>query len=110
MRCESGNPCIMGCNRIENGYNFAYDCSTDTDIKLCFFDRDTLELKEEIPLKKRMGTVHSVCVCDDNIERMLYCYKADDEYIVDPYAKAVTGCEVFGVEQENTLHLSLIHI
>ena len=59
MRCESGNPCIMGCNRIENGYNFAYDCSTDTDIKLCFFDRDTLELKEEIPLKKRMGTVHS---------------------------------------------------
>ena len=64
MRCESGNPCIMGCNRIENGYNFAYDCSTDTDIKLCFFDRDTLELKEEIPLKKRMGTVHSVCVCD----------------------------------------------
>ena len=49
MRCESGNPCIMGCNRIENGYNFAYDCSTDTDIKLCFFDRDTLELKEEIP-------------------------------------------------------------
>ena len=42
MRCESGNPCIMGCNRIENGYNFAYDCSTDTDIKLCFFDRDTL--------------------------------------------------------------------
>ena len=81
MRCESGNPCIMGCNRIENGYNFAYDCSTDTDIKLCFFDRDTLELKEEIPLKKRMGTVHSVCVCDDNIERMLYCYKADDEFI-----------------------------
>ena len=110
MRCESGNPCIMGCNRIENGYNFAYDCSTDTDIKLCFFDRDTLELKEEIPLKKRMGTVHSVCVCDDNIERMLYCYKADDEYIVDPYAKAVTGCEVFGVEQENTLHLSPVKL
>ena len=110
MRCESGNPCIMGCNRIENGYNFAYDCSTDTDIKLCFFDRDTLELKEEIPLKKRMGTVHSVCVCDDNIERMLYCYKADDEYIVDPYAKAVTGCEVFGVEGENTLHLSPVKL
>ena len=110
MRCESGNPCIMGCNRIENGYNFAYDCSTDTDIKLCFFDRDTLELKEKIPLKKRMGTVHSVCVCDDNIERMLYCYKADDEYIVDPYAKAVTGCEVFGVEQENTLHLSPVKL
>ena len=110
MRCESGNPCIMGCNRIENGYNFAYDCSKDTDIKLCFFDRDTLELKEEIPLKKRMGTVYSVCVCDDNIERMLYCYKADDEYIVDPYAKAVTGCEVFGVEQENTLHLSPVKL
>ena len=62
MRCESGNPCIMGCNRIENGYNFAYDCSTDTDIKLCFFDRDTLELKEEIPLKEWGQYILYVCV------------------------------------------------
>ena len=46
MRCESGNPCIMGCNRIENGYNFAYDCSKDKDIKLFLFDMDSLELIE----------------------------------------------------------------
>ena len=52
----------MGCNRIENGYNFAYDCSTDTDIKLCFFDRDTLELKEEIPLKKNGDSTFCMCV------------------------------------------------
>ena len=29
-----------------------------------------------------------------------YCFKENEEYIVDPYAKAVTEREIFGIENK----------
>ena len=41
------------------------------------------------------------------LDRYLYCYEADGRKIIDPYAKTITGCEVFG-KDENKQHLSRV--
>lgn len=115
MRYENGNPCLQGCSIINGGYNFTYDAGSavlckDIEVKLCIYDKTLVNIKYEVELKYRMGTVYSIFITDDNLDDCYYCYKIGDEYITDPYAKAVTGCEEFGKEKKQTLHISPIKL
>lgn len=115
MQYEIGNPCIMGCNKVNGGYNFAYDGKYavlygNTPIYLCIFDKASKEPEYEIELKKTMGTVYSLFITDVDIDDCFYCFKENGKYIVDPYAKAVTDCEVFGKEKTEAIHISPVKL
>lgn len=115
MQYKVGNPCMQGCNIVDGGYNFAYastNASLYSDIKayVCIFEKDSSECRYELELKKSMGTVYTLFLSDINIDDCLYCFKENGQYIVDPYAKAVTGCAVFGGEAENVVHLSPVKL
>ena len=55
----------------------------------------------------KTGDVFSVHISGIYLDRYLYCYEADGKKIIDPYAKTITGCEVFG-KDENRQHLSRV--
>ena len=103
MKYEIGSPCMMGCNIVNGGYNFAYASSyaamhSDTAVYVCIFKRNDTEPFYELELHKTMGIVYSIFITGINIDDCFYCFKENEEYIVDPYAKAVTECEIFGIE------------
>ena len=105
MKYEIGSPCMMGCNIVNGGYNFAYASSyaamhSDTAVYVCIFKRNDTEPFYELELHKTMGIVYSIFITGINIDDCFYCFKENEEYIVDPYAKAVTECEIFGIEKK----------
>ncbi len=114
MQYEVGNPCIMGCNIINGGYNFAYASKgaalNNIDVYVCIFDCSTGKALYELKLIKSLGIVYSIFITDINIDNCYYCFREAKEYIVDPYAKAVTGCERFGCKEDNVIHLSPVSL
>ena len=115
MKYEIGSPCMMGCNIVNGGYNFAYASSyaamhSDTAVYVCIFKRNDTEPFYELELHKTMGIVYSIFITGINIDDCFYCFKENEEYIVDPYAKAVTECEIFGIEKKDTIHTSPVKL
>ena len=115
MKYEIGSPCMMGCNIVNGGYNFAYASSyaamhSDTAVYVCIFKKNDTEPFYELELHKMMGIVYSIFITGINIDDCFYCFKENEEYIVDPYAKAVTECEIFGIEKKDTIHTSPVKL
>lgn len=115
MQYEIGNPCMMGCNIVNGGYNFAYASSnavlqSGTAVYVCIFKKNEADPFYELEMQKNMGIVYSLFIKDINIDDCFYCFKENDEYIVDPYAKAVTGCEIFGIDKKDIVHVSPVRL
>ncbi|MCI8995690.1 MAG: glycogen debranching protein GlgX [Lachnospiraceae bacterium] len=103
---------INGATAIPGGVNFTVSSVGATSIELLLFHRGEEEPYAELPFPKhyRIGHVYSMIVFKLNIEEFEYAYRVDgpyeperglifdrSKYLLDPYAKAVTGQSEWGV-------------
>lgn len=102
---------INGATAIPGGVNFTVYSHGATSIDLLLFHREEEEPFVEIPFPEhyRIGNVYSMIVFKLNIEDFEYAYRVDgpyepdkglifnkNKYLLDPYARAVTGQSKWG--------------
>lgn len=96
---------------IPGGVSFTILSQEATSMELVLFKREAEEPYAVIPFPEtyRIGNVYSMIVFDLDIEAFEYAYRADgpwdppnglifdkDKYLLDPYARAVTGQSAWG--------------
>lgn len=104
---------INGASALPNGVNFTVTSHSAYSCELLLFRRKEQEPYAVIPFppEYRVGKVYSMFVFGLNIEEFEYAYRLDgpnepqkglifdkSKYILDPYAKAVTGQREWGVK------------
>ncbi len=102
---------INGATAIPGGVNFTVHSHNATSIELLLFHRTEQEPFAVLPFPPhyRIGNVYSMIVFKLNIEEFEYAYRVDGpydpkrglifdktRYLLDPYAKAVTGQSQWG--------------
>ena len=103
---------INGATAIPGGVNFTVHSHSATSISLLLFHRTETEPFAVLPFPKgyRIGNVYSMIVFKLNIEEFEYAYRVEgpyepekglifdgSRYLLDPYAKAVTGQSHWGI-------------
>lgn len=103
---------INGATAIPGGVNFTVHSHGATSIELLLFHRGEDEPFAVLPFPQhyRIGNVYSMIVFKLNIEEFEYAYRVDgpyepekglifdrNRYLLDPYARAVTGQRIWGV-------------
>lgn len=108
MIISKGNPLLKGSTKLKDSYNFTFSCEADS-VKLLLYSPTGASLEETVDMtqKYKTGDVFAVNIRGVNLDKLLYCYEVDGKKIIDPYAKTISGCEVFG-EQKETEHLSRV--
>ncbi len=104
---------INGATAIPGGVNFTVNSHNATAIELLLFHRTEKEPFAVLPFPKhyRIGNVYSMIVFKLNIEEFEYAFRVDGpydpenglifdktKYLLDPYARAVTGQSRWGSE------------
>ena len=102
---------VNGATAIPGGVNFTVYSHNATSIELLLFHRQEKEPFAVLPFPDhyRIGNVYSMIVFKLNIEEFEYAYRVDGpydpkkglifdktKYLLDPYAKAVTGQSQWG--------------
>ncbi len=102
---------INGATAIPGGVNFTVNSHSATSIELLLFHREESEPFAVLPFPKhyRIGNVYSMIVFKLNIEEFEYAFRVDGpyepdkglvfdktKYLLDPYARAVTGQSRWG--------------
>ena len=102
---------INGATAIPGGVNFTIHSHSATSIELLLFHRKEREPFAVLPFPRgyRIGDVYSMIVFKLNIEEFEYAYRVSgpyepkrgltfdgSRYLLDPYAKAVTGQSAWG--------------
>ena len=102
-----------GAIAIPCGVNFTIHSQNATSIKLVLFEREAIEPYAIIPFPNnyKIGNVYSMIVFGLDIAKFEYAYMVDGpydlekglifdatKYLLDPYAKAVTGQSTWGVK------------
>lgn len=107
---------INGATAIPNGVNFTVHSHNATSVELLLFHRkeDEPYAVLEFPAHYKIGDVYSMIVFGLKIDEFEYAYRVsgpydpkrglifdNTRYLLDPYAKAVTGQSVWGVAPGN---------
>ncbi len=107
---------INGATAIPGGVNFTIHSNQATSCELLLFHRTEEEPYAVLPFPNnyRIGNVYSMIVFELDIEEFEYAYQMDGpyepqkgiifdkhQYLLDPYAKAVTGQSVWGREHSS---------
>lgn len=102
---------IYGATAIPGGVNFTIHSHYATGVELLLFRRTEDEPYAVLPFPEqyRIGNVYSMIVFELDIEEFEYAYRVDGpyepekglifdrtKYLLDPYAKAVTGQSLWG--------------
>ncbi len=110
---------INGATAIPGGVNFTVHSKGATSVELLLFHRTESEPFAVLPFPAhyRIGNVYSMIVFKLNIEEFEYAYRVDgpydpekgllfdrSKYLLDPYAKAVTGQSQWGKTAPNGQH------
>lgn len=110
---------INGATAIPGGVNFTVHSHGAKGIELLLFRRQASEPFAILPFPKhyRIGNVYSMIVFKLDIEEFEYAYRVDGpyepekgkifdktRYLLDPYAKAVTGQSVWGASSPEGQH------
>ncbi|MEZ3433838.1 MAG: glycogen debranching protein GlgX [Lachnospiraceae bacterium] len=108
-----------GATAIPGGVNFTVYSHNATSIELLLFRREETEPFAILPFPQhyRIGNVYSMIVFKLNIEEFEYAYRVDgpydpgkgliynkNKYLLDPYAKAVTGQSRWGATSPRGQH------
>ena len=112
-RVRPGKPLPFGVSTVPGGVNFSVYTSAGTSCTLVLMSRsDNKAIKEiKIPDHYRIGDVYSIVVFDLDYEDIEYGFKIEGPYspeighrfngdniLMDPYARATAGRDVWGVE------------
>ena len=110
---------INGATAIPGGVNFTIHSHGATSIELLLFHRNAPKPFAVLPFPQRyrIGNVYSMIVFKLNIEEFEYAYRVDGpyepekgkifdgtKYLLDPYAKAVTGQSEWGATSPRGQH------
>ena len=110
---------INGATAIPGGVNFTIHSHGATSVELLLFHREANEPFAVLPFPEhyRIGNVYSMIVFRLNIEEFEYAYRVDGpyepqkgllfdrtKYLLDPYAKAVTGQSRWGCRPPRGQH------
>ncbi len=110
---------IYGATAIPGGVNFTIHSNQATSCELLLFHRREQEpfAVLKFPEHYRIGNVYSMIVFQLNIEEFEYAYRMDgpyepekgiifnkNKYLLDPYAKAVTGQSIWGRRPQMTCY------
>ncbi|MCI9491115.1 glycogen debranching protein GlgX [Lachnospiraceae bacterium 48-42] len=108
-----------GATAIPGGVNFTVYSHGATSIELLLFHREESEPFAVLPFPPhyRIGQVYSMIVFKLNIEEFEYAYRVDgpydpkkglifnkNKYLLDPYAKAITGQSTWGCTSPRGQH------
>ena len=110
---------INGATAIPGGVNFTVHSRGAASVELLLFHREQDEPYAVLPFPEhyRIGNVYSMIVFKLNIEEFEYAYRVDgpyepergliydkSKYLLDPYAKAVTGQSGWGKSSPHGQH------
>lgn len=111
MNITYGNPCIMGAVKTEEGYNFAIQSVAD-EIALLLYKKNCQEAETYIEMDSsfKTGDVFAVLLTGVDLHEYQYHYKIAGKSIVDPYAKTVSDCQIFGEVKEEPLYVSCVEL
>lgn len=108
MVIAKGNVLKMGSSKVGRTYNFAFASSSDSVSLLIYDSNGSLRHKFEMDSEYKVGSVFACQISGEMLDKALYCYEVDGKKVIDPYAKTVSGCHEFGIEDEDVLYLSRI--
>lgn len=106
---------INGATSIQNGVNFTIHSYNATSCELLLFREAEIEPFAVIPFPEsyKIGNTFSMIVFDLEIEDLEYAYRMDgpydekkgilfnkEAYLLDPYARAVTGQSEWGIKRD----------
>ncbi len=108
MIITRGDVTRLGSCKLGKGYNFAVASKSDM-VTLLIYDK-TKKLKHRIEMDKsfKTGDVFACEVSAVSLDKAYYVYEIDGKTYVDPYAKSVTDCELFGECKKNAGYVSRI--
>lgn len=103
-----GNVLKMGSSKTGRVYNFAFASESDRAALLIYGSNGELKHRFEMDSEYKVGSVFACQISGESLDKDLYCYEVNGKKVVDPYAKTVSGCCEFGIEEEQAFHLSRI--
>lgn len=114
---------INGATALPTGVNFTIHTHCGTSCELLLFHRGDKAPFATLPFPEayKIGDVYSMIVFDLDIESIEYAYRIDGPYdpekgylfnkyqtLLDPYAKAVTGQNVWGSEKSHNYRARIV--
>ena len=104
MKKVQGNPLPLGVTIQENKVNFSVAVPDGQACSLLLYRKGEMEPCNIFEMEKSLGEVRTLAL--ENIEPHLYEYNylIDENVVVDPYAKALSGNETWGVEKAVAKH------
>src|SRR4051794_12561179 len=110
-----GNPLPFGASLVPGGINFSIYSYHATSCTLVLFEKGSVKPLVEIPIpeKFRIGSVYPIIVLGIDPDEIEYGYRMDgpqepkkghyfnpDALLLDPYARAVGGREIWGTKPD----------
>lgn len=102
-----GNPVYMGTSKQGKIYNFAYGSRAECADLLILNSDGSERYRIKMDSSYKTGDVFAVALSGVSLDKYYYCYEENGKRRLDPYAKTITNCEKFGIE-DNTRHESRI--
>lgn len=111
MEILYGNPCIMGVEKTEGGYNFSVFSEAD-EVVLLLYKKGSREVEISIELDSgyKTGSIFSVLIKGIDLREYQYNYMEEGRLVPDPYAKTLSDCSCFGETAENPLYISCVEL
>ncbi len=93
---KEGDYASLGVERSGNDYTFTFEGEKEDECCIVIIDEDGKKTdKIDVPGNFCLGSLRSVKVCGITSEAFLYYYEINGQRVVDPYAKAIAGREIW---------------
>ena len=101
----TGNPLPQGCSVRGESVNFSVSVPCEKTCELLLYRRGKKEPEEtfEMPETEAFGLLRCIALRMSKPENYEYNYRVDGEIMIDPYAKAYAGRNIWGHKEEETL-------
>lgn len=104
MKKVKGQPFPLGVSVYEDRINFAMSVPGGENAKLLLYTQERTQPAKEVELESSMGEVRCVAFEGMDSSLLFYNYKIDDEVVLDPYVKAISGKYTWGEEKDLAKH------
>lgn len=106
MKRVQGRPLPLGVSRREGGVNFAIEVGQGQRCELLLYKKGTHIPEEiiEMPEECAVGEIRYLALAGSKLSNYEYNYRIDGEIVVDPYARALAGREIWNEKRDIQKH------
>ena len=106
MHMEQGAPYPLGIKILEDGVNFAVSVPEGKECRLLLYKKGTTVPEHSVLMSEENaeGQVRFLKMKELCPKKYEYNYLIDDEVVIDPYARELTGHKEFGTAEDLNLH------